>query len=99
LVQEAKIRRERLGSTFVYLSRKAASRREQVDHRKAVLAESRKPRPTSRQIIATLLELIKDPQAQREQLVLRCQRSGVSISRELLDAIFEMYDLEKKRAR
>jgi transcriptional regulator with XRE-family HTH domain len=98
LVQEAKIRRERLGSTFVYLSRKAATRREQVRRRKALLAERRKPRPTSRQIIATLLELIKDPQAQRQQLVLRCQRSGVSISRELLDAIFERYDLEKKRA-
>jgi hypothetical protein len=44
------------------------------------------------------LELIKDPQAQRQQLVVRCQRSGVTMSRELLDAIFERYDLDKKRA-
>ena len=98
LVQEERIRRERLGPTFVYLSRRASIRREQVGRRKAVVAESRKPRPTSRQVIATLLELIKDPQASRQQLVVRCQRSGVSISRELLDAIFEKYDLDKKRA-
>jgi hypothetical protein len=98
LVQEERIRRERLGPTFVYLSRRASIRRSQVGRRKSVLAESQKPRPTSRQIIATLLELIKDPQAQRQQLVVRCQRSGVSISRALLDAVFERYDLDKKRA-
>jgi len=98
LVQEERIRRERLGPTFVYLSRTASSRREQVGRRKSVLAESQRPRPTNRQVIATLLELIKDPQAQRPQLVVRCQRSGVSISRELLDAVFDRYDLDKKRA-
>ena len=98
LIQEKRIQRERLGPTFVYLSRRASIRREQVRRRKSVLAEPPKPRPTSRQVIATLLELIQDPQAPRQQLVLRCQRSGVSISRELLDAIFEMYDLDKKRA-
>jgi len=98
LVQEAWIRRERLGPTFVYLSRRASIRREQVRRRKSVLAEPEKPRPTTRQVIATLLELIKDPQAGREQLVLRCQRSGVPMTRQLLDAIFEMYDLDKKRA-
>lgn len=98
LVQEERIRRERLGPTFVYLSRRASLRRAQVGRRKAVLAESQKPRPTSRQVIATLLELIKDPQAPRQQLVVRCQRSGVSLSRALLDAIFEKYELDKKRA-
>lgn len=98
LIQEKRIHRERLGPTFVYLSRRASIRREQVRRRKSVLAEPPKPRPTSRQVIAALLELIQDPQAPRRQLVLRCQRSGVSISRQLLDAIFEMYDLDKKRA-
>lgn len=98
LVQEAKIRRERLGPTFVYLSRRASMRRQQVGRRKTLVAESRKPRPTNRQVIATLLELIRDPQAQRQQLVVRCQHGGVSISRELLDSIFEKYDLDKKRA-
>jgi len=86
LVQEDRIRRERLGATFVYLSRRASIRREQVRRRKSVLAEPEKPRPTTRQVIATLLELIKDPQAGREQLVLRCQRSGVPMTRQLLDA-------------
>jgi hypothetical protein len=99
LVQEKKIRRERLEPTFVYLSRKRSLRAEQVRRRKSLLAQPKKPRPTSRQIIATLLQLIKEPVASRQQIVLRCQRSGVSISRELVDAIFETYDLDKKRAR
>lgn len=98
LAQEGRIRRQRLGSTFVYLSRRASVRREQVGRRKAVLSEAQKPRPTTGQIIATLLELIKDPQARREQLVVRCQRSGVAITRQLIDAIFEVYELDKKRA-
>lgn len=98
LVEEKRIRRERLGPTFVYLSRKASIRGGQVRRRRLLLAEPKKPRPTSRQIIATLLELIKDPVAQRQQIALRCQRSGVSISRELVDGIFEKYDLDKKRA-
>ena len=99
LVQEKKIRRERLGPTFVYLSRKTSLRAKQVRRRKSLLAQPKKPRPTSRQIIATLLQLIKDPVASRQQIVLRCQRSGVSISRELVDAVFQTYDLDKKRAR
>ena len=99
LVQEKKIRRERLGPTFVYLSRKTSLRAEQVRRRKSLLAQPQRPRPTSRQIIATLLQLIKEPVASRQQIVLRCQRSGVAITRELVDAIFETYDLDKKRAR
>jgi len=98
LVEQNRIRRERLGPTFVYVSPKASIRREQVRQRKSLLAKPKKPRPSSQQIIAVLLELIKDPAAQREQLVLRCQRSGVSLGRDQLNAIFEKYDLDKKRA-
>jgi hypothetical protein len=98
LVAEEWLRRERLGATFVYLSHTTSVRREQVRRRKAFLKERQKPHPTSRQIIATLLELIEEPEAPRHQVVFRCQRSGVSVSRELVDAIFENYDLDKKRA-
>jgi hypothetical protein len=98
LVQEGWTHRERLGPKFVYLSHKASVRRKQVCRRRSLLEESQKPRPSMRQIIATLLELIKDPGASRPRIVLRCQRSGVPISRELVDAIFETYDLDKKRA-
>jgi hypothetical protein len=98
LVEEDRIHRERLGPTFVYLSRRVSVRRKQVRRRKSLLAEPKRPRPTSRQMISTLLELIKDPQSQRQQIVLRCQRSGVPISRDVVDAIFERYDLDKKRA-
>jgi transcriptional regulator with XRE-family HTH domain len=98
LVEEDWIHRERLGPTFVYVSHQVTRRREQVRRRQALLAESKKPRPSSRQIIATLLELIKDPRAEGDQIVLRCQRSGVAMSRELVNVIFETYDLDKKRA-
>ena len=98
LVQEEWTHRERLGPKFVYLSHKTSVRRKQVRRRKLLLEEGQKPRPSARQIIATLLELIKDPRAPRQKIVLRCQRSGVPISRELVDAIFETYDLDKKRA-
>ena len=99
LVQEEWTQRERLGPTFVYLSHKVTRRKEQVRRRRTLLDESKKPRPTSRQLITTLLELIKDSRAERDQIVLRCQRSGVPISRELVDVIFETYELDKKRAR
>lgn len=98
LVEEEWLRRERLGPMFVYLSHTASVRREQVRRRISLLEESKRPRPTSRQIVATLLELIGDPQASRQQIVLRCQSGGVSVSRELVDVIFETYDLDKKRA-
>lgn len=98
LVEEEWTHRERLGPTFVYLSHQTSVRRKQAHRRKLLLAEGQKPRPTARQIIATLLELIKDPRASKQQIVLGCQRSGVSISRELVDAIFETYELDKKRA-
>ena len=98
LVEEERIYRERLGPTFVYLSHQTAVRRKQVRRRKLLLAEGQKPRPTARQIIATLLELIKDLRAPKQQIVLGCQRSGVSISRELVAVIFETYGLDKKRA-
>jgi len=99
LVEENRVCRERLGPTFVYLSRRRSRRSEQRRRRRLLLARPKAARPTSRQIIATLLELIRNPQAERQQIVRRCQRSGVSISRELVDSIFEKYDLDKKRAR
>lgn len=98
LVEEGRICREQLGTTFVYLSRRPGLRREQVRRREQFLQERRRPVPTSQQVIATLLELIKDPRAARKDVVLRCQRGGVSISREVVDAVFEQYELDKKRA-
>jgi hypothetical protein len=62
------------------------------------LQEHQKARPTSRQIIATLLELIRNPHAGRRDILQRCQQAGVSISRGVVNSIFETYDLDKKRA-
>jgi hypothetical protein len=98
LVQEEWTHRDRLGPKFVYLSHKTSVRSKQVRRRELLLETGQTPRPSGRQIIATLLELIKDPRAPRQKIVLRCQSSGVPISRELVDAIFETYDLDKKRA-
>ena len=98
LVREGRIQREKLGPTFVYLSRKRSIQGKQARQRKSYLEKSQKPRPTNRQKMATLLELIKDPMAERQDIVRRCKRSGVAISRDVVDTVFEAYDLDKKRA-
>jgi hypothetical protein len=98
LVREGKIQRERLGPTFVYLAATVSRRKRQVRQRRSLLAEPARPRPTSPQIIAVLLELIHDPHAERPRIVQRCQRKGVAISRPVVDVIFERYELDKKRA-
>lgn len=98
LVREKKTDRERLGPSFVYLSEKDRLRRQQARRRIEFLEEGQKPVPTSRQVVSTLLVLIEDPQATRDHVVCRCQSSGVAISLSVVDAIFETYDLDKKRA-
>lgn len=98
LIREKKTDRERLGPTFVYLSARDRLRRQQTRRRMEFLEERRKAVPTSRQIIATLLELIRNPEATRQQIVSRCQGSGVAISPAVVDTVFEMYELDKKRA-
>ncbi len=97
LTNEGVIDRERLGPVFVYLSAATEVREAQIRARSSSLGEVAR-RPTSRQVIAVLLELIRDPKASREEIVSRCQRSGVRIRRETLDRIFSQYDLDKKRA-
>jgi hypothetical protein len=98
LVEEEKIRRERLGSSFVYLSSKRSMQKRQTRQRRQFMKTLEKPRTTNRQKIATLLELIKDPKATRREIVVRLRRAGVDITREMVDAIFEQFDLDKKRA-
>jgi len=98
LIGEDRLRRERLGPTFVYFSRKRSVQKQQMLRRKSFLREHQKPRPSGRQIIAALVEVIKNPTAERKEIVLGCQRAGVAISPEGVDAIFERYELDKKRA-
>jgi hypothetical protein len=98
LVMEDEILRQRLGATYVYLNRKRSVERQQTLRRREFLEKRQRPRTTSRQKIATLLELIKDPKIRRQDIVLRCKRAGVMITREVVDTIFEEYELDKKRA-
>jgi len=98
LVEDRRLSRERLGARYVYFSSKVRDRRPQVRRRAVLLKEAEKPRPSHRQIIATLLELIKDPKATRHTILARCQRAGTLLSRPLVDVIFARYDLDKKRA-
>jgi hypothetical protein len=39
-----------------------------------------------------------DPKVERQEIVARVKRKGVSISREVVNVIFEKYELDKKRA-
>jgi len=89
--------RERLGPAYVYLSAAQEVRNAQLRARLSLLGETAF-RPTSRQIIAVLLELLRDPRGSREEILSRCQKSGVRITGEVLGAIFTQYDLDKKRA-
>jgi hypothetical protein len=99
LVEEKRIRRQELGSTFVYLNLDSESRQKQIHQRESFLERHPRAVPNSRQVIATLLELIQDPTLERQEIVARCQRAGVSLSLAVVDNIFRTYDLEKKRAR
>ncbi len=98
LVHEGKIRRERLGSSFVYLSSKQLIQRTQIRQRKVFIKTSERPRATSQQKIAILLELIMDPKVERQEIVARVKRKSVLISRDVVDTIFDKFDLDKKRA-
>jgi hypothetical protein len=98
LTREGTLRRERMGPTFVYLHSKRTPRTAQRRRRRAAMPQRPAVRPTHPQTIATLLELIQDPKASREQIVRRCRRGGVAISPQVVDAIFERHELDKKRA-
>jgi hypothetical protein len=98
LVREGTLRRERIGPTFVYLHAQRPSRSEQVKQRRATLAARPTVRPTSQQTIATLLQLIQDPQATQQEIISRCQRGGVPLTPQVIEAIFQRYELDKKRA-
>ena len=96
LTSEGAIARQQHGPVFVYLSAATKARKAQIQARASALVKVA-PRPTSRQVIAVLLELIRDPQVSREEIVSRCQRSGVRVTREILGTIFTRHDLDKKR--
>ncbi len=98
LVEERKVDRKKLGPTFVYLSVKRAVARKQARERSVFLQEHRKAHPSSRQVIVVLVELIRDPKASWLEIVARCQQAGVTISQAIVAAVFETYDLDKKRA-
>ncbi len=98
LVEGGRVARQRIGGSYVYLSVKVRQRKQQVKRRIALVTEAEKPRPSNRQIIATLLALIADSEATSAEIVARCQKAGTSISRQLVEVIFERYDLDKKRA-
>jgi hypothetical protein len=98
LVREGVLCRERIGPAFVYLQVQRRSRSEQVKLRKAALASRPHVRPSSQQTIAALLQLIRDPQATREQIVAGCLRGGVPVALPVVEALFARYALDKKRA-
>lgn len=98
LIREGTLLRECMGPTFVYFHSKRTRRTEQRRERRAAMPRRPAVRPTPPQIIATLLELIQDPKATREQIIRRCRSGGVSISARVVHAVFERYELDKKRA-
>jgi hypothetical protein len=97
LVDGGAIGRERLGPVFVYVSAAGEVREAQL-HARSSAPGREVVRPTSRQAIAVLVELVADPKARREEIVARVQRGGTRITLAAVDAVFSHYDLDKKRA-
>jgi DNA-binding transcriptional regulator YhcF (GntR family) len=98
LVEEGVVARKKLGPTFVYVNVKPSVRQRQVRERSIFLEEHRKARPSIRQVIAVLVELIRDPKVCPKDMVVRCRQAGITVSEEIVAAVFETYDLDKKRA-
>ena len=98
LFEEGIIHREKIGPTFVYLSPKQSLRKKQVRQRQKLIKARKRPCPTYPQKIATLLEMVMNPKLERQEIVARVKRKGVSISREVVDTIFDKFELDKKRA-
>jgi len=98
LLSERRLRRQKIGRTQVYFSPDATVRDSQVRLRVAFVTRPQPQRPTARQKIAVLLELVRDPNASRQEIVERCRRAGVSMPIDVVDRIFEIYDLKKKEA-
>jgi len=73
-------------------------RRRQVQCRRQALERREEPRATAREKIAVLLELVRDPAVSLADIVLRAQRSGVMLSVELVQGVFEQYDLKRSAA-
>jgi len=98
LFEEGIVHREKIGPAFVYLNPKQSHRKKQVHQRQKLVKAQKRPCPTYPQKIATLLEIIMDPKVERQAIVARVKRKGISISHEIVNTIFEKFELDKKRA-
>jgi hypothetical protein len=98
LTHQGTLHRERIGPTFVYFHGRRTVRSGQRRRRQATTPQRPAVPPTQQQIIAVLLELVQDPKASREQIANRCRHGGVAMSPRIVDAIFQRYELDKKRA-
>ena len=97
LLNDAEIARERFNHVYVYLSTDTDTAQAQMRGRRELLSASQDPlqtAPDPQVVIKVLMGFIEHPHDNMSQLAVRLRRHGVS--REQVDKVFTIYQLEKK---
>lgn len=99
LFRLGRIRREKLGGCFIYVSSDEKQRERQLRRREAEVrkAEERARLPVSETVLAVLVELVRHPGLEPESLVRRLKRKGVPVTKGEVENIFTRYDLAGKK--
>ncbi len=99
LHKEGKVSRTRVKGVFVYLAVDPERGERQRRLREAAMERifARSDLPTSKKIIAVLVQWIVRPELRPDQIVRRLSRKGLRITRREILAIVEYYDLPFKK--
>jgi hypothetical protein len=99
LVRRGLLSRQRIGRSVVFLA--TTRQRQQTAERLRLAALSDAASTTEHDpqiVLPVLVELLRHPDASPQTLAHHLQRRGSPLSLELLDAVFDRYDLKKKGA-
>lgn len=101
LYGQERIRREKIGSRYVYLASQTEHRQRQVQRREAQWEQLQEEAvlPAPELIIAVLVDLVQPPQTDLRTLTRRLRRRKVPVTRKQVENIFEHYELAGKRGR
>jgi hypothetical protein len=99
LILNRRLWREALDDVFVYLTPEQSRHDQQLQHRRTeITAQPRRaPLPEPQQIIALLVEMIRNPQRTPQQWARRLARNNVSLGTQDIRAVMEHYQLTVKK--
>jgi hypothetical protein len=100
LSRDLRVARERVGGRFVHFTVDAGRREQQQAARQAIAQLAEPPRvPGAETVIAVLVAMLRGTSRNRQALLRRLRRQGLTVTGEEVDAIFTHYDLGKKKHR